>query len=324
MLGMIFGVAAVIAMLSIGAGAQQQVIAFIEQLGVRNVIVEAREATRLADAPEGPQALGGPDVPGSAVDSRRTSPASTRRRARKRFVPTQVLPKPHGDMPAVYGVAPAYQQIAGLRDHARPVLHRGRSDARRRRSPCSARRPPSALFGGADPIGQFVKVNEQWFRVIGVAGPQLAAQGDVGGLPAQDRNNLIYVPTHRRDPAARRLTRAARRTRSTASTSPRAATRTSSATGALVRGLLETTHSGAGDFTRHRAGRAARAAAAHQAAVRVRHGRDRVDLAAGRRHRHHEHHARERHGADARDRRPPRRRRDAARRRPPVPESRRR
>ena len=44
MLGMIFGVAAVIAMLSIGAGAQQQVIAFIEQLGVRNVIVEAREA----------------------------------------------------------------------------------------------------------------------------------------------------------------------------------------------------------------------------------------------------------------------------------------
>ncbi len=44
MLGMIFGVSAVIAMLSIGAGAQQQVIAFIEQLGVRNVIVEAREA----------------------------------------------------------------------------------------------------------------------------------------------------------------------------------------------------------------------------------------------------------------------------------------
>ena len=44
MLGIIFGVAAVIAMLSIGAGAQQQVIAFIEQLGVRNLIVEAREA----------------------------------------------------------------------------------------------------------------------------------------------------------------------------------------------------------------------------------------------------------------------------------------
>src|SRR6187399_3450742 len=45
MLGMIFGVAAVIAMLSIGAGAQQQMIAFIQQLGVKNIIIEAREAT---------------------------------------------------------------------------------------------------------------------------------------------------------------------------------------------------------------------------------------------------------------------------------------
>src|SRR5579872_6252260 len=44
MLGMIFGVAAVVAMLSIGAGAQQEVMSFIEQLGVRNLIVEAKEA----------------------------------------------------------------------------------------------------------------------------------------------------------------------------------------------------------------------------------------------------------------------------------------
>src|SRR5205814_9336990 len=45
MLGMIFGVAAVLSMLSIGAGAQQQVMAFIEDLGVHNLIVEAKETT---------------------------------------------------------------------------------------------------------------------------------------------------------------------------------------------------------------------------------------------------------------------------------------
>ncbi len=44
MLGMIFGVAAVVSMLSIGAGAQQQVMAYIEQMGLRNVVVEAKEA----------------------------------------------------------------------------------------------------------------------------------------------------------------------------------------------------------------------------------------------------------------------------------------
>jgi len=43
MLGMIFGVAAVVSMLSIGAGARQKVMAVIEQMGVRNLIVEAKE-----------------------------------------------------------------------------------------------------------------------------------------------------------------------------------------------------------------------------------------------------------------------------------------
>ena len=66
MLGMIFGVAAVVAMLSIGAGAQQEVMAFIEQLGVRNLIVEAREARRRPGAAEGPAAVGRAVVQGPA------------------------------------------------------------------------------------------------------------------------------------------------------------------------------------------------------------------------------------------------------------------
>ena len=44
MLGMIFGVGAVVAMLSITAGAQKEMMSFIDQLGVNNIIVEAREA----------------------------------------------------------------------------------------------------------------------------------------------------------------------------------------------------------------------------------------------------------------------------------------
>src|SRR5687767_15792306 len=43
MLGMIFGVGAVIAMLSIGAGAEQKALEAIGRLGLRNVIVRAKE-----------------------------------------------------------------------------------------------------------------------------------------------------------------------------------------------------------------------------------------------------------------------------------------
>src|SRR5687768_17882311 len=43
MLGMVFGVGAVIAMLSIGAGAEKKALEAIGRLGLRNVIVQAKE-----------------------------------------------------------------------------------------------------------------------------------------------------------------------------------------------------------------------------------------------------------------------------------------
>ncbi len=43
MLGMIFGVAAVLSMLSIGAGAEQEALTVIRKMGLRNIIVKAKE-----------------------------------------------------------------------------------------------------------------------------------------------------------------------------------------------------------------------------------------------------------------------------------------
>ena len=44
-LGIVFGVGSVIGMLAIGAGAREESLRFIEQLGVRNVLIESRPAT---------------------------------------------------------------------------------------------------------------------------------------------------------------------------------------------------------------------------------------------------------------------------------------
>ncbi len=43
MLGMIFGVGAVIAMLSIGAGAEKQALEMIRRMGLSNLLVRAKE-----------------------------------------------------------------------------------------------------------------------------------------------------------------------------------------------------------------------------------------------------------------------------------------
>jgi putative ABC transport system permease protein len=192
MLGMIFGVAAVVAMLSIGAGAQQEVMAFIEQLGVRNLIVEAREATDW-------QAMQATrkTSPGLTFEDLRVAQANLEgvaaATARKRFKAGRMLPRPTGEMPVVYGVSTTYVGISGLN------VARGRfftEDEAEAAAPVAilGQAAAAAIFGATEPLGQHVKVNDAWFRVIGVTGPQLSVQSDVAGVPSQDRNNLIYVP----------------------------------------------------------------------------------------------------------------------------------
>ena len=42
MLGMIFGVAAVLAMMSIGAGAEKETLNRIQRMGLRNIVIQAK------------------------------------------------------------------------------------------------------------------------------------------------------------------------------------------------------------------------------------------------------------------------------------------
>lgn len=194
MLGMIFGVAAVIAMLSIGAGARAQVMALIEQMGVRNVIVEAREANAWEDMQKVRKISLGLTLRDFRVIQSNVN-AVVQGTARKRFAPGRMIPKPQHDMPVVYGVSPNYQQIENLK----VVTGRFFDDSENNRAAPVAvlgQGAKASLFGQTEAVGQYVKVNEAWFHVIGVVGPQLSAQTSIESLPAQDLNNLIYVPLY--------------------------------------------------------------------------------------------------------------------------------
>jgi putative ABC transport system permease protein len=192
MMGMIFGVAAVVAMLSIGAGARQKVMALIEQMGVHNLIVEAKETTEW-QAHQKMRKIS----PGLTLEDYRviladvdSIEAST---PRKRMTPTKTIPKAQQDIPAVYGVKPSYQQIAGL--HLLSGRFFSQDDEDRGAPVCvlgiAAR---WSMFGDSNPIDKYVKVNDQWFRVIGVVSPQLSAPTETPGAQSMDANNLIYVP----------------------------------------------------------------------------------------------------------------------------------
>ena len=246
MLGMIFGVAAVIAMLSIGAGAQQQVIAFIEQLGVRNIIIEARESTDNATLQRMRKLSTGLTFRDLRMIQANLE-GITLSSARKRFVPAKVLPKPYGDIPAVFGVAPAYQTIASIR-LARGRFFTDEEDAGGAAVAVMGQAAAASIFGTEDPVEMFVKLNDQWYRVVGVAAPRLSSQGDVGGLPAQDSNNVIYIPV-----MAVMLrfedTQSYYRDEIDAIYLSMAADDQVTKAEPIARGLLEANHRGAGDYT---------------------------------------------------------------------------
>ncbi len=192
MLGMIFGVGAVVAMLSITAGAQKQMMAFIDQLGVNNIIVEAREATD-RDTLQVVRAIS----PGLTFrDFRAISenvPGLEAISPRKRFKPTKVLPKTSQEMPQLIGVLPNYVQINSLKlvegrfftqdenDGSAPVCVLGES-------------AKVNLLGFDDAIGRYVKINDTWLQVVGVLTPQASGDTDVEGLQALNRNNLVISP----------------------------------------------------------------------------------------------------------------------------------
>src|SRR3954451_20771963 len=114
MLGMIFGVGAVVAMLSITSGAQKEMMSYIDLLGVNNIIIEAREAvdrnelqTRRAISP----GLTFRDYRAITENIQGIDSATPR----KRFKPMKVLPKTAQEPPTLIGVTPDFLRINNLK-----------------------------------------------------------------------------------------------------------------------------------------------------------------------------------------------------------------
>ena len=190
MLGMIFGVGAVVAMLAITAGAQKEMMSFIDLLGVNNIIVEAKEAADRNELQS--RRMVSPGM--SFRDYRAISEniqglsAST---PRKRFKPLKILPKGTGEMPLLIGVEPAFLEINSLK------LVEGRffSDGDNERSSPVCVLGEGAkvnLLGFDSAVGKYVKINDVWLQVIGVLAPQATADSDE--VEVGDRNNTIIAP----------------------------------------------------------------------------------------------------------------------------------
>lgn len=187
-LGIVFGVGSVIGMLSIGAGAREESLRFIERLGVRNVLVDSIPASSREELQQ----------------RRRTSPGLSERDVRilaanvegldslsprRTLHPARVLPKPSGSTPALLGVQPSFAVIHNLRTLEGRLFDE--SDDAVSRAVCVLGQAAKInLLGYGPAVGRHVKVNDTWLQVVGVLAEQVHSESGRN----QDRNNAIFIP----------------------------------------------------------------------------------------------------------------------------------
>ena len=192
MLGMIFGVGAVVAMLAITAGAQKEMMSYIGLLGVNNIIIEAKEAVDRNELQE--RRTKSPGL--TFRDFRAISenvPGVQALTPRKRFKPLRVLPKPTQEPPQLIGVQPEFLEINSLR-MVEGRFFNADDDARSAPVCVLGESAKVNLLGFEPAVGKFVKINDTWLQVIGVLAQQATADTDVEGLEVVDRNNLVVAP----------------------------------------------------------------------------------------------------------------------------------
>lgn len=190
MLGMMFGVGAVIAMLSIGAGAEQRTLELIDQLGVRNVVVRAR----VYDGEE-------------LKEIRKQSPGLTQRDilAMQEAVPNLEVVAPRSVLTPyamrsaygkseskVYGVSWRHAEFSNLHLINGRFIDKFDEDSHAQVCVLGAG-AKSDLFGARRAVGQRVKVNDLWLEVVGVL-EDGSSSDSFEGVDISSEADAVYLP----------------------------------------------------------------------------------------------------------------------------------
>ena len=194
MLGIVFGIAAVIAMTAITDGGKEEQLRQIRQIGANNIQIRALEleGTRLARVrrvnPEGVSAGDFQAVQAAFADGEIA--AATAWKALKAELKAGDLSL---DTAQVLGILGDFQEVVDFR------IGRGRfldaEDERSRRRVCVlGAAVADELFPGTEALDHVVVIGDEPFTVVGVMTRKGFTAGGVGDTAVVDRNHDVYLP----------------------------------------------------------------------------------------------------------------------------------
>ena len=191
MLGMIFGVGAVIAMLSIGAGAEEESLRTIASFGIRNIIIQAKEFKTEELQQIRTESLGVSMRDVEALESiLKPKPLISASRLVKTY---QVNSEKARSDSRVLGVSSTYPVIQNLKLLQGAFFLQADEEANAQVCVLGIA-AKQKLFGFGEVLNQKIKVNDIWFTVVGVLGDATMEKQEFEGVKIQNPNNDIYIP----------------------------------------------------------------------------------------------------------------------------------
>lgn len=198
-LGIIFGVAAVIAMLAIGNGAQQEILDQIKLVGVNNIVikpvVEQKEEKLEEETGKKEKKKFSPGLTIRDVQSITATIPGLSKVSPEISIDTYVLRNGFRRSAKLVGVDPTYFEIFNFK------LTDGQSfsdEQRRVGAPVCivGYGIKSKFFPIENPIGKSIKVGQHWLTIIGVLEERKVSSNSISKLGIRDFNMDVYTPLH--------------------------------------------------------------------------------------------------------------------------------
>lgn len=195
-LGIIFGVAAVIAMLAIGNGAQKEILEQIELVGVNNIIVEPmveQVEQQLGEADEDDKKKFSPGLKLLDVESIAGSIPGIAKLSPEILLETYIIKNGIRRSAKLVGVEPAYFEVANFQ------LSDGKMFSEQQLklgAPVCiiGKGIENKFFPQENPIGKQIKVGSQWLEVVGVLQERFISEKAISNLGIRDYNMDVYTP----------------------------------------------------------------------------------------------------------------------------------
>jgi putative ABC transport system permease protein len=200
-LGIIFGVASVITMLAIGKGAEKEILAQLELVGVNNIVVtpipdekdnnseNQEESAKLENKrfSKGLDVLDAVSIQNNIPSVKIVSPEI--------ILNTYVINNGRQHSVKLIGITPNFFESLNIQ------LEKGKSFSNYQITNALpvcivGKKVEKKLFTGESALGKYIKVKDVWLQVIGVIEEKLISDKAQENLGIRDLNEDIYIPTN--------------------------------------------------------------------------------------------------------------------------------